>query len=100
MKFSAILLSTLITAASAFSPSSNRRAVFASLKVATEPEVSAGPSQEPVDKTLEGIDDDATHDIFDPLEGEKPALIRNNKDEVWVQQVCFLDLWHKETLLD
>ena len=88
MKFSAILLSTLVTVASSFTPSSNGRAAFTSLGVATEPEVSTGPSQDPVDKTLDGIDDGAKHDIFDPLEGEQPALIRNNKDEVWVPQVC------------
>ena len=88
MKFSALLLSTLVTAASAFSPSTTGRVALTSLNVATEPEVSTGPSQEPVDKTLDGIDDGAKHEIFDPLEGDKPALIRNNNDEVWVPQVC------------
>ena len=88
MRFSAILLSTLVTAASAFSPSTTGRAAFTSLNVATEPEVSAGPSQDPVDKTLNGIDDGANHDIFDPQAGDKPALIRNNNEEVWVPQVC------------
>lgn len=86
MRFSAILLSTLVTAASAFSPSTTGRAAFTSLNVATEPEVSAGPSQDPVDKTLNGIDDGAKHDIFDPQAGDKPALIRNNNEEVWVPQ--------------
>ncbi len=89
MKFSAVLISTLFTAASAFSPSSQGRA-FTARYVATEPEVSAGPSTDPVDKTLKGIDDAATHDVFDPLSGNGPALTRNNNEEVWVPQVCVL----------
>jgi hypothetical protein len=89
MKFSAILLTSLLTAANAFSPSTQGRA-FTARYVATEPEVSTGPSTDPVDKTLTGIDDDAEHDVFDPHAGVDPALTRNNKDEVWVSQVCLL----------
>ena len=82
MKFSAILLTTLASAASAFSPSSNGRTIFTN-NVATDSIVEAGA----VDKTLQGIDGDAKGD-FDPLGGDSPALIRNNNDEVWVPQVC------------
>lgn len=41
-----------------------------------------------VDKTLKGIDADST--VFDPTSGENAALKRNNKDEVWVPQVCVM----------
>ena len=81
MKFSAILLASLASTATAFSPSSNGRAIFTSLSA------EAGPSTDPVDKTLKGIDAAAEHDVFDPLGGEAPALIRNNNQEVWVPQV-------------
>ncbi len=89
MKFSAILLATLASSANAFSPSSNGRAILAT-NVATDPsvEVEAGPSTDPVDKSLKGIDAGAEHDVFDPLGGDAPALVRNNNDEVWVPQVC------------
>jgi len=80
MKFSAILLTTLAAAASAFSPSSNGRTIFTN-NVATDSIVEAGA----VDKTLQGIDGDAKG-VFDPLGGDSPALIRNNNDEVWVPQ--------------
>lgn len=41
---------------------------------------------------MRGIDDQTatnTDDgpIFDPTEGDNPALIRNNNDQVWVPQV-------------
>lgn len=87
MKFSAVLLATLASSAKAFSPSSNGRAVFAS-NVATDSSVETGPSTDPVDKSLKGIDTDAEHDVFDPLGGDSPALVRNNNEEVWVPQVC------------
>ena len=88
MKFSAIFLTTLLSTASAFSPSVafNGRAATARY-VATDPETSTGPSTDPVDKTLAGIDDAAEHDVFDPHAGSEPALTRNNNDEVWVSQV-------------
>lgn len=91
MKFSAILLTTLasLSTSSAFTPSSsnNGRALFTTnVNVATaDAAAAAGPSTEPVDKTLKGID--TADDTFDPLGGDSPALIRNNNDEVWVPQV-------------
>ena len=87
MKFSAVLLATLASSVQAFSPSSNGRAVLAT-NVATDPSVEVGPSTDPVDKSLKGIDANAEHDVFDPLGGDAPALVRNNNDEVWVPQVC------------
>ena len=89
MKFSAILLTALFSTASAFSPSFNGRAATAKFATVEETvEASTGPSTEPVDKTLEGIDDAAEHDVFDPHAGNGAALTRNNNDEVWVAQVC------------
>lgn len=35
---------------------------------------------------MRGIDDESGFD-FDPVAGDNPALTRNNKGEVWVQQV-------------
>jgi hypothetical protein len=81
MKFSAVLITALATTANSFAPSTNGRALFTL-------NAESGPSTDPVDKTLKGIDDGAKHDVFDPHGGNAPALIRNNNDEVWVQQVC------------
>lgn len=86
MKFSAVLLATLAATASGFSPISTTSRPTFSLNVATEPEVAAGPSTDPVDKTLDGIDDDLSYDSFDPHSGDAPAMTRNNKDEVLVSQ--------------
>ena len=81
MKFTSFLLASVIAgSSSAFAPSSNGKAAFTA-------RFSTGPSTDPVDKTLAGIDDAAEHDVFDPLGGNAPALIRNNNDEVWVPQV-------------
>jgi len=80
MKFTSFLLASVIAgSSSAFAPSSNGKAAFTA-------RFSTGPSTDPVDKTLAGIDDAAEHDVFDPLGGNAPALIRNNNDEVWVPQ--------------
>lgn len=81
MKFSAVLLATFASTASAFS------AVSPNAPPAT-PVAATGPSTDPVDKSLTGIDDDLSYDSFDPLSGDAPALTRNNKDEVLVSQVC------------
>jgi len=77
MKFSCVLLTALFATSSAFAPS---KSAFRTTSLNLE------PSQDPVDKTLNGIDDGAEHDVFDPLSGAQPALIRNNNDEVWVPQ--------------
>jgi hypothetical protein len=78
MKFSAaILIASLVGAASAFSP-----VAPSSTRAATS---LFGASTDPVDRSLKGIDSDAS--VFDPTSGENPALVRNNNDEVWVSQV-------------
>ena len=92
MKFSTILLSTFASAACAFSPVSNPNIaasrVSSHLMATIEEETVVAATN--VDKTLSDVDEDAAHDVFDPLSGSEPALIRNNKDEVWVPQVCAL----------
>lgn len=78
MKFYAALLMLTVGRVSAFS-------AVAPPKVDTS--VSAGGNSEPVDRSMKGIDSDAA--TFDPTTGNAPALTRNNKDEVWVPQVCY-----------
>jgi len=39
-----------------------------------------------IDKTMSDLKD--SDDAFDPTSGDHPAVTRNNKDEVWVSQVC------------
>lgn len=76
MKFSTVLLASLVSAVSSFSVQSP---------------VSSGAEKvesvsESIDYTMKGADDDLSYDAFDPLEGDRSALVRNNKDEVWVPQ--------------
>lgn len=68
MKFSGLLFLSLVTSASAFS------AVL--------------PKAANIDRSMNDVDDASQK--FDPTEGEASALKRNNKDEVWVQQVRFI----------
>ena len=81
MKFSTVLLASLVSAVASFSVQS---------PVSSGAEKVASVS-ESIDHTMKGADDDLSYDAFDPLEGERPALVRNNKDEVWVPQVSLHD---------
>eukprot|EP00547_Thalassionema_nitzschioides_P002854 CAMPEP_0194222766 /NCGR_PEP_ID=MMETSP0156-20130528/33709_1 /TAXON_ID=33649 /ORGANISM="Thalassionema nitzschioides, Strain L26-B" /LENGTH=403 /DNA_ID=CAMNT_0038953693 /DNA_START=37 /DNA_END=1248 /DNA_ORIENTATION=+ len=63
--------------ATAFTPTSFNGRASSLLNVATQAGVT------PVDKSMQGIDAQAT---FDPTEGEGSALSRNNKGEVWNKQ--------------
>lgn len=84
MKFSAVLLASVLGAAGAFAPlkqTGRSSALFAD--TATRPT----GSTDAVDKSMEGIDNDP--DAFDPTEGDSPALTRNNNGDVWVQQVRY-----------
>lgn len=73
MKFcTALILASLVNSAAAFSA------------VAPTSSVPATGNPEPVDRSMKGIDNDPT--TFDPTDGDSPALIRNNKDQVWVPQ--------------
>ena len=85
MKFSAVLIASLATASYGFAPSMQGKPISSLFMAdtAARPVTTAATN---IDKSLAGIDKDP--DTFDPTEGEEPALIRNNNDEVWVQQVC------------
>mmetsp|Transcript_16470 Transcript_16470/g.46786 ORF Transcript_16470/g.46786 Transcript_16470/m.46786 type:complete len:399 (+) Transcript_16470:67-1263(+) len=73
MKFyTALLLASFANSVAAFSA------------VAPTSSVPATGNPEPVDRSMKGIDNDPN--TFDPTEGDSPALIRNNKDQVWVPQ--------------
>ena len=72
MKFYAALLLLTIGQASGFSAVAPSRA-------------SASTGNDPIDRSMKGIDGPGA---FDPTGGDSPALKRNNKDEVWVSQVC------------
>lgn len=92
MKFTTTTLSVLsiLSVAGAFTPSSSFSSSHNTLKVVSDPsteeETFAPVAAGAIDKSLKGIDDGAEHGVFDPLSGDKPALIRNNNEEVWVPQ--------------
>jgi hypothetical protein len=74
MKFhSSVLLASMVSAAAAFSA------------VAPASSASATGSPDPIDRSMRGIDNDPA--TFDPTAGDRPAVTRNNNDQVWVQQV-------------
>jgi len=54
-------------------------------KSSSAPAKSSTGKTDPVDKGMRSLDDDDA--TFDPTGGQNPAVIRNNKDEVWVSQV-------------
>jgi len=71
MKFTALLVTCLAASASAFS--------------AVAPKAGAGAVKAgDIDRSMKGIDEKGS---FDPTDGENAALKRNNKDQVWVEQV-------------
>lgn len=84
MKFSAILIASLASAAYGFAPSmqSSRFSPLFMADTASRPVTTPATN---IDKSLDGIDGDSS--AFDPTEGDHPALTRNNNDEVWVSQV-------------
>jgi hypothetical protein len=84
MKFSAVLIASLAGASYGFAPSMHARRLSPLFMADTAARPVTTPATN-IDKRLEGIDSDP--DTFDPTEGENPALIRNNNDEVWVPQV-------------
>lgn len=84
MKFSAVLIASLTTGSYGFAPLMRGKPI-SSLFMADTAARPVTTAATDIDKSLAGIDKDP--DTFDPTEGEEPALIRNNNDEVWVQQV-------------
>ena len=73
-----------ITAILFLASSAITASAFSAVAPKTSVETSAPKSSDPIDRSMRGIDDGSA---FDPLEGENPALIRNNNDQVWVPQV-------------
>lgn len=84
MKFSAVLIASLVSASYGFAPSMQGNRASSALFADTKPRPVTTPATN-IDKSLDGIDGESS--TFDPTEGDNAALKRNNKDEVWVQQV-------------
>eukprot|EP00567_Pseudictyota_dubia_P012520 CAMPEP_0197448110 /NCGR_PEP_ID=MMETSP1175-20131217/16261_1 /TAXON_ID=1003142 /ORGANISM="Triceratium dubium, Strain CCMP147" /LENGTH=408 /DNA_ID=CAMNT_0042979743 /DNA_START=76 /DNA_END=1302 /DNA_ORIENTATION=+ len=83
MKFSAVILTSLMGVAVAFAPvNPSAFAPTSALNAATL----NGKTEEAIDRSMDDVDVDAKHDVFDPTSGDSPALKRNNNDEVWVPQ--------------
>uniref|UniRef100_A0A7S2RJU2 Delta-aminolevulinic acid dehydratase n=1 Tax=Eucampia antarctica TaxID=49252 RepID=A0A7S2RJU2_9STRA len=81
MKFSAILIASLVSTVSAFTVSTS---TSVGIKSALHAEAEA--ESEPIDYSMKAVDSDLDYDAFDPLSGDRPALVRNNNDGVWVPQ--------------
>jgi len=79
MKFATAILTAALSITTAFVSPRNDFARPRALLVATE----AGKT-ESIDRAMRDMDEDAS--AFDPTSGSKPALTRNNLDEVWVPQ--------------
>mmetsp|Transcript_504 Transcript_504/g.761 ORF Transcript_504/g.761 Transcript_504/m.761 type:complete len:415 (-) Transcript_504:45-1289(-) len=88
MKFSSFLLASLMTGSSAFAPSATTSINMNTMNTMNRNAAlfSTGPSTDPVDKTLAGVDDALDYDVFDPHSGNTPAMTRNNNGEVFVPQ--------------
>ncbi|KAL7448784.1 hypothetical protein ACHAWC_000919, partial [Mediolabrus comicus] len=78
MKISAAILALAVSSANAFAPSASVSRTVTSL-------YGAG-NTDPVDRTMNGIDDNLGYEAFDPTAGDSPAVARNNHGGVWVQQ--------------
>mmetsp|Transcript_1298 Transcript_1298/g.1988 ORF Transcript_1298/g.1988 Transcript_1298/m.1988 type:complete len:404 (-) Transcript_1298:110-1321(-) len=78
MKISAAILALAVSSANAFAPSASVGRTVTNLY--------GGGNMEPVDRTMNGIDDNLGYEAFDPTAGDSPAVARNNNGGVWVQQ--------------
>mmetsp|Transcript_10799 Transcript_10799/g.16292 ORF Transcript_10799/g.16292 Transcript_10799/m.16292 type:complete len:404 (-) Transcript_10799:69-1280(-) len=78
MKISAAILALAVSSANAFAPSASVGRTATNLY--------GGGNMEPVDRTMNGIDDNLGYEAFDPTAGDSPAVARNNNGGVWVQQ--------------
>ena len=85
MKISAAILALTMASASAFAP-------VQYVTRSTSRAMGAG-NTDPVDPTMNGIDDNLGYAAFDPTAGDSPAVARNNNGGVWVQQVCLGVNW-------
>jgi len=77
MKISAAIIALTVASATAFAPSAPSF---------TKTTLFAKGNTDPVDPTLNGIDDNLGYESFDPTTGDSPAVSRNNNGGVWVKQ--------------
>lgn len=59
---------------------------FTTPSITTTTHLHAEGNTDPVDRTMNGIDDNLGYDAFDPTAGSHPAISRNNHGGVWAQQ--------------
>jgi len=86
MKFTAALALLLTSSVSGFVVQPNgRRMNGVSLFEATMDKTEAAAADATIDRSMRDVDVGAPQE-FDPTDGGSPALIRNNKDQVWVSQ--------------
>jgi porphobilinogen synthase len=76
---SSIFALTVVSSITAFAP-----AMPSSYSSTTK--VFGAGNTDPVDPTMNGIDDNLGYDAFDPTSGDSPAVSRNNHGGVWVKQ--------------
>jgi len=81
MKFAAVISSLAIASVRAFAPAALTTSTHGLRMV--DP---VGGNMEPVDPTLNGIDDNLGYEAFDPTSGDGAAVSRNNQGGVWVKQ--------------
>ena len=81
MKFYSALVAIALMAGNAAAFSAVAPGKPAAAPAATD---GGAANMEPVDKTMKGIDKEPG---FEPTEGDNAALKRNNKGEVWNEQV-------------
>mmetsp|Transcript_16998 Transcript_16998/g.38248 ORF Transcript_16998/g.38248 Transcript_16998/m.38248 type:complete len:294 (-) Transcript_16998:527-1408(-) len=85
MKVLSTALLLLVGSASAFSPSPSSFGIRPLSPLGAKTVDRASNDGEIVDRSLRGIDS-SNASASDPTSGPRPALIRNNADEVWVPQ--------------
>jgi hypothetical protein len=89
-----LLVSVATTNVSAFSAVAPNKVSTAPAKKSAD---ATAPDDSVVDRSMKGIDTDTNPRAFDPTNGENPALIRNNKDGVWVPQVIMIHIDHQNS---
>jgi porphobilinogen synthase len=77
-----LLVASLVGSSSAFAPQLFGARTSNTARFVAEP----AASEEKIDRSLEGTDDNVKYDAFDPTSGDSPAVSRNNNGEVWVKQ--------------
>jgi porphobilinogen synthase len=80
MRISATILALALSSADAFAPSASVS------RTGTTNLYGGAGNTDPVDRTMNGIDDNIGYEAFDPTAGDSPAVARNNHGGVWVKQ--------------